>query len=244
MKKIIALCKRNFIETLRDPLSLIFCLIFPIVMLVVMSVIIKNTADIPNNFIIQNYSVGICVFGFTFTSMMIAMSIASDKNTSFIKRLIISPTTNFQYYFSYVLTGMITAFIQSLLFFAVSLIFGMNISGKLLIAIGYLFFSALFYITLGILIGIICKNEKQTGPVSSIIVSLVGIIGGIFMPVSIFTGVLKSIVNILPFTHTVLISSDVFILGAKSIYPHVVYIISYTFFLWIIIFITLKIKKR
>ena len=87
MKALFSLTKRNLKETLRDPLSLIFCLVFPILMLILMQAIILNIQNAPENFKIENYASGICVFGYTFISMFVALQIASDKNTSFIKRI-------------------------------------------------------------------------------------------------------------------------------------------------------------
>ena len=52
--KTLILAKRNLKEILRDPLSIIFCLIFPVIMLVLMSIIFKNIEFIPANFKIEN----------------------------------------------------------------------------------------------------------------------------------------------------------------------------------------------
>ena len=79
MKKLISLTKRNLLEIVRDPLSAIFCIAFPVVMLVFMQVLISGFDYIPPNFEVQNYATGICVFGFTFTAMFISMSIAGDN---------------------------------------------------------------------------------------------------------------------------------------------------------------------
>lgn len=226
--KTLILAKRNLKEILRDPLSIIFCLIFPVIMLVLMSIIFKNIELIPANFKIENYASGICVFGFTFIGMFVSIQIASDKNTSFNKRLNIAPINKFGYYFSFVLSALPLALIQEILFFAIALIFGFPFNFNLFLSIIYLIPSALFYICLGILIGIICKNEKQTGPISSIFISIVGIFGGVFMPLSALSNNFAKILNILPFSHTVSIAADIQTLGAAAIYPHLLYILAYT----------------
>ena len=46
MKKLISLTKRNMKEMLRDPLSLVFCLAFPVVMLVLMQSIFLSFENI------------------------------------------------------------------------------------------------------------------------------------------------------------------------------------------------------
>ena len=68
MKKVIQLTIRNIKEMLRDPLSIVFCLIFPILMLVLMQSIFTNFEYIPDNFKIANYAPGIlslrCLLGY------------------------------------------------------------------------------------------------------------------------------------------------------------------------------------
>lgn len=236
MNKLISLTKRNMKEMLRDPLSLVFCLAFPVVMLVLMQSIFLSFENIPDNFLIENYASGICVFGYTFIGMFVALQIASDKNTSFIKRLNIAPINKLVYYLSFVFSALPLAILQSIIFFAIALIFGFPFNINLLLSIIYLIPSALLYISLGIMIGVICNNEKQTGPISSIFISLTGIMGGVFMPLSALKGGIKVVVNILPFSHSTLIASQLHTLGAKAIYPHILYLI-----LYIVIFLTIAV---
>ncbi len=226
--KIFTLAKRNLKEMLRDPLSTVFCLIFPLVMLVLMSVIFSSMEYVPENFKITSYASGICVFGFTFTSLMVALQITSDKNTSFIKRINISPIKKSTYLFSFFFSALPVTIAQILIFYVVALCFGFPFDGNFFLSILYLLPSACLYIVIGILIGSICKNEKQTGPISSIFVSLAGILGGVFMPISTFSGAFKTFVDILPFSHSVLIASEVHTAGVSAIYPHILWILGYT----------------
>ena len=244
MKKLFALVKRNLIEMLREPLTLIFCVAFPVVMLVFMQIIFSNFEYIPDNFRIENYAMGICVFGYTFTSMFVAMSIASDKNSSFIKRIVISPIRKTTYLCSYLLSALPVALCQTLLFFIIALFFGLPFNGSFFLAIVYLLPSALFYISLGILLGVVCNNEKQTGPINSVVISLTGILGGIFMPLNSFSGGLAVFVNALPFSHTVQIASELYSAGASCIYPHIFYILGYSAAIWLIVVLIEKLKRK
>lgn len=229
---------------LRDPLSIIFCLIFPILMLIMIPCIFSNIEYTPGNFQIQNYANGICIFGYTFIAMFVALQISSDKNTSFIKRLNIAPTNKFVYYASFVCSALPLAIIQTIIFFAIALIFKFPFDTNLILSIIYLIPSALFYICLGILIGIICKNEKQTGPISSIFITLTGLLGGVFMPISTLSKGFATFVNLLPFSHTVSISADIQSIGASAIYPHILYILGYTALCIFISFLIEKIKSK
>ncbi len=244
MNKLMALTNRNLKEMLRDPLSIVFCLIFPVVMLILMQAIFLNMEQVPDNFRIESYASGICVFGYTFICMFVALQIAGDKNTSFIKRLNIAPMNKFSYYLSFVCSSLPLALCQTLLFFVIALIFKFPFNVNFILSIIYLIPSALLYICLGVLIGIICNNEKQTGPISSIFISVVGIFGGIFMPISALSEGFANFLNWLPFSHTVMIGADIQTLGAGAIYPHIIYILAYTLLLIVLAFMIQKLKDK
>lgn len=244
MKKTLALTQRNMKEMIRNPLSIVFCLIFPVLMLVLMQVIFMNLEYIPDNFKIENYASGICVFGYAFIGMFVSLQIASDKNSSFMKRLNIAPIRKFNYYFSYILSALPLAISQTIIFFAIALIFKFPLNANILLSIIYLIPSAILYISLGIMIGIICKNEKQTGPISSIFISLISVLGGVFMPLNMLKSGFATFVNLLPFSHSVAISSEIQTIGASAIYPHILYLIGYIALFLIVSLIIEKIRDK
>ena len=172
------------------------------------------------------------------------MQISSDKNTSFIKRINISPISEFGYYCSFFFSALPMVLIQTVLFFLTALIFGFPFDINFLLSIIYLLPSAFFYICVGMLIGCICKNEKQTGPISSIFISMTGIFGGIFMPISLFNGGFGKFVNLLPFGHSVLIGSELQSIGATCIYPHIVYLLFYIAIFLLIIMVIEKVRNN
>lgn len=229
MKVCFILANRNIKEMVRSPLSLIFCLGFPIIMLLLMQLIFSNIkGDIPSNFVITNYANGICVFGYAFTSLFVAIQISSDKNTSFIKRINIAPITKFGYYFSFFISSAPIILIQTILFFLIALIFKFPFNYKFILNIIYLLPSAFFYISFGVLIGSICKNEKQSSPMISVFITLVGIFGGVFMPLDNLSSGFNTFINLLPFSHSVYIGSKLYTIGPKCIYPHIIYLLIYT----------------
>jgi ABC-2 type transport system permease protein len=242
MSKLFALTKRNLKEIIRDPLSLVFCLIFPVVMLVLLQLVLGQVEFMPENFKIENYAVGICVFGYTFSMLFVAMLISSDKNTEFINKIKIAPVSKWAYLFSYVLAMLPIMFVQTAVFFAISLVFGLPFSANLLIAFVYLLPSAVLYISFGILFGTLAKNEKQAGPICAIVISLASVLGGVFMPISNL-GNFSKVVNLLPFSHSVEIASGLFQNNFACIYPHILWVIGYIVALWLIIFFLQKKKN-
>ena len=244
MRTLSALVKRNLKETLRDSLSLIFCILFPVVMLVFMQVMFGSMEYTPSNFRLENYAPGICVFGYTFTSLLTAISIASDKNTSMIRRIEIAPSSRITYLLSFLVAGIPVALIQTIIFFAIAIILGLPFEMNTVFALINLIPSFVFYISLGILIGMIGSNEKQVGPISSIFISLSCMLGGVFMPVEIFTGGFRTFVDLLPFVHTVQISGLVYTNGAFDALSHVFPLLAYIVGIWCTILLIHRLCDR
>lgn len=242
MKGLFALTRRNLKEMIRDPLSAVFCLAFPLVMLALMQIIFLNMEFTPDNFMIDNYAAGICVFGHTFTALFVALQISADKNTSFVKRINVSPVGKHVYILSFLCSALPVALAQTALFFFVALIFGYKFDVNFLLGIIYLIPSAVMYICFGILFGILSKNEKQTGPLSSIFISLTGIFGGVFMPINAFSGGFATFINCLPFSHSVQIAQELHTVGAGCIYPHILWVLGYAAVALAAVFIIEKIK--
>ena len=89
MHKIKAFAVRNGMEILRDPLSYIFCVGFPLVMLVVMTLVDRS---IPAEagmtiFRIDNLAGGIAVFGQMFVMLFTAITVAKDRSGAFLMPL-------------------------------------------------------------------------------------------------------------------------------------------------------------
>ncbi|MBR2221305.1 MAG: ABC transporter permease [Clostridia bacterium] len=242
MSKLKILTKRNIKEILRDPLSLVFCLGFPVIMLVLMQLVLGGLENVPANFQITSYATGICVFGYTFSMMFAAMLIAADKNSEFINRLYMAPIKKSTYLCSYFLAVLPIMIAQTIIFFALALCFGLALSANILMAILYLLPSMVLYITLGLFLGTLCKTEKQAGPISSIIISLVGMLGGVFMPVAQM-GTISTIANILPFVHTAQIGTEALVGNFGGIFPHILWILGFALVFWIITITIFKKKK-
>lgn len=242
MNKTFILAKRNLKEIIRDPLSLVFNMAFPILMLFVLGIITNSLEYVPEQFLINNYSVGICVFGYTFAMLFTAMLIAEDKNGEFINRLNMAPIKKSSYIAGYYIAIAPVMAVQTALFLSCSCILGLEFSYKLAVAFVYLIPSASLYVVLGVLIGTIVKNGKQAGPVCSIIISGTSMLGGVFMPVE-GMGTFSTIVNLLPFTHSVKIATGVFGGDFGCIYPHVLWVIGYAVVLFAITVLIYKRKK-
>ena len=205
MHKIKAFAVRNGKEILRDPLSYIFCIGFPLVMLVIMTLVDRS---IPPEvgmtiFRIDRLSGGVMIFGLTFVMLFTAMTVAKDRSGAFLMRMYASPMTAGDFTAGYLLPMLAIALVQAVLIGAASLLIalitGFDLSvGGLLLAIPTLLPSAVFFCALGLLLGTLF-NEKSAPGLCSIIISLGSFLGSVWFDAEATGGVLLKISQWLPF---------------------------------------------
>lgn len=208
MKGII-FCKRTVKEILRDPLSYIFCLAFPIVMLVIMSVVNESIPKQANMtvFQIQNLAPGIAYFGLTFIMLFICIQVSKDRSTALIMRLHASPMKSKDFILGYTLSVIILAVLQLLITFAASFVTAAVVGTKLpvtgvLLSLICLLPSAIMFISVGMIFGTLI-GEKAAPGICSIIITVVGMVGGVWMDVDNMKGVILSVSRVFPFYHGV-----------------------------------------
>ena len=200
--------KRNFIEILRDPISYIFGLGFPIVMLIVMTVInqaIPPEAG-PQVFQLKYLSCGIAVFGHTFIMLSACILVSKDKSGAFLTRLYTSPMRALDFIIGYALPLLAVALLQTVVTFLGSFVIAgivneqLSVTGMML-AFPVLIPSAVLFVFLGIAFGFLL-NDKSAPPVSSIIISMSGLLGGIWFEPSLVSSLYK-VCKALPFLNAV-----------------------------------------
>ena len=92
---------RNAKEILRDPLTILFGLGFPLILLLLLSAI---QANIPVSlFEIQSLAPGITVFGLSFITLFSATVLAKDRSSSLLQRLYTTPLTPVDFILGYTL---------------------------------------------------------------------------------------------------------------------------------------------
>ncbi len=205
MNKTLAFSKRNLLEMARDPLSWIFCVAFPIVMLIIMTIV--NEA-IPKEsgmtiFRIDNLAGGIAVFGQMFVMLFTAIGVAKDRESSFLIRLYSSPMKSADFLAGYLLPMLATAVIQLVMSFTVALVIAL-ITGYEINALGLLLCvvmaipSALMFSSLGLLFGTLL-NEKSAPGICSILISVGSMLGGIWFDLEGVGGIIQKIAKCMPF---------------------------------------------
>lgn len=233
MNKISAFSLRNFKEIIRDPLSYIFCLGFPLVMLIIMTVI---NDSIPAQagmtiFRIDNLAGGIAVFGLTFVMLFTCLNVAKDRSGAFLVRLYATPMRSGDFILGYILPTALLAVLQIVITlaasFVVSLIVGieLNVLG-LLLALLTLLPTVVMLIACGLLFGTVF-SEKAAPGLCSIVISLASFLGGVWFDADGLGGVMLKICEALPFYHAVKAARMACALDFNGYFPHLLITLAY-----------------
>jgi len=236
------LAYRNFKEILRDPLSLILGVLLPVFFILLFSAISRNAPiDV---FKPENIVPGITIFGFTFITMFLGLLIAKDKSSSLLTRLFISPLRPKDYIIGYFVPMLPFSFIIAVVCMSMGLITGIPVSLGLLFTLISFIPYVLFSIFIGIFLGIIC-NETQIMAVGNIYIIASAILGGAWMDTNILGKNMKSITEILPFSHAIEASRIVLSERHDKIGVHVLIVSVYMllFFFLSVYFFNRKMKS-
>ncbi len=196
---------RNTKEIIRDLFTLVFGILFPLVLLVLLSAI---NAGIPEQahmtlFEISNLVPGISVFGLSFISLFTATLVSKDRCTSFILRLFTSPLKSSQYIAGYTLPLIIVALVQSIVCYVSALAFGLKASVNILLAVAVNIPTAVLFIAIGLLCGALFNDKAVGGICGALLTNLSAWLSGTWFDLSLVGGAFEKIAEMLPFIHAV-----------------------------------------
>lgn len=199
--KTAAFSLRNTKEILRDPLNLAFGIGFPVVLLLLLTLIQSNVpVDV---FAIGQLAPGIAVFGLSFVSLFSGILIAKDRSASFMLRLFVSPMTAPQFLLGYVIPLFPMAVLQVAVCFAVSVLLGLHAAVNILLCVVVLMPAALLFIGIGLLCGCVFTDKQVGGVCGALLTNLSAWLSGAWFSLDLVGGAFKAIANALPFVHAV-----------------------------------------
>ena len=224
--RMLTFAKRNALEILRDPLNLFFGLGFPVVLILLLSII---QANIPVSlFEIDHLTPGVTVFGLSFMTMFSSVIIAKDRGSALLQRLYTTPLTPLDFILGYTLPMLPISLAQSVVCYLVALPLGLTPSVNVLYALAMILPVALLYIAMGLLFGSIL-TDKQAGAVcGSILTNLSAWLSGIWFDLELVGGVFKKIAYALPFVHAVEMERAIIAGNFAGIFPHLWWVLGYT----------------
>lgn len=210
MKRTLIFSHRVVLELLRDPLSWVFSVGFPVVMLLVMTLLNRSIPPEAGMdlFTLPLLVPAVWVFGMTFLMLFTAQLLAKDRSEAFLIRLYLSPMKTPDFLLGYLLPvsglGILQGVLTFLIGFVLSLITGESsgtFSGMLL-TFAVSLPSLILFIALGLLFGTLFTERAAPG-ISSAVISAAGLLGGIWMDVDQMGGIWLEICRALPFYHAV-----------------------------------------
>lgn len=219
--------KRNIKEIMRDWLSLIFGILFPIVLILLLTLIQTSIPTGENPFTINKLAPGMVIFGLSFISLFSGLLISKDRNSSFMTRLMSSPMKSSDFIFGYTLPLIPMALMQTSVCFICALFLGLEANISIIYAIFASIPSAILFIGIGILCGSLF-NEKQVGGVcGALLTNLSAWLSGIWFDVSLVGGWFESIANALPFIHAVNVEKMIIAHNYTNLLPELLWVIGY-----------------
>lgn len=224
--RMLTFARRNAKEILRDPLTLFFGLGFPLVLLVLMSVI---QANIPVSlFELPHLTPGVTVFGLSFMTLFSATVIAKDRGSAFLSRLYTTPLTPTDYLLGYTLPMLPIAAAQCAVCYLGAILLGLDVTVHLLSAILMIVPVSLLYLALGLLCGSIL-NEKQVGGIcGALLTNLSAWLSGVWFDLSLVGGTFRKIADALPFVHAVELERAVLAGNYDAIAPHLLWVLGWS----------------
>ena len=223
--KTIAFASRNTKELLRDKLNLAFGLGFPVIILLLLSLIQSNVPV--ELFAIEKLAPGAAVFGLSFISLFSGMLIAKDRTSSLMLRLFTSPMKSSNFIIGYTLPLLPLAVLQILVCFAVALVLGLGLTFDILLTILVTIPAAILFIGIGLLCGSLFNDKQVGGVCGALLTNLSAWLSGTWFDVEMVGGAFKTIANLLPFVHAVNAGRYALAGEYSKIMPDLIWVIVY-----------------
>lgn len=223
--RMLTFAKRNALEILRDPLNLFFGLGFPLVLILLLSII---QANIPVSlFEIDHLTPGVTVFGLSFMTLFSATLITKDRGSSFLQRLYTTPLTPVDFILGYTLPILPIAVAQSVVCYAVAVCLGLDVTVNILFAILMIIPVSVLFIALGLLFGSILTDKQVGGICGALLTNLSAWLSGTWFDLDLVGGAFRKVAYALPFVHAVEMERAVLAGNFAGLFPHLWWVLGY-----------------
>ena len=224
--RLLTFANRNTKEILRDPLTLLFGLGFPLTLILLLSAI---QANIPVKlFEIQHLTPGITVFGLVFMTLFSATIIAKDRGSSLLQRLYTTPLTSRDFILGYTLPIIPISIGQCVICYIAAIFLGLNITVNILYAVVFIIPISILYIALGLLCGSLLNDKQVGGICGALLTNLSAWLSGVWFDLDLVGGAFKKIAYALPFVHAVEMERAVLAGDFLGVFPHLWWVLAYT----------------
>ena len=190
---------RNFKEIVRDPMSILMCLGFPVLLIIALALMKESIGGMADVFEVQNFAPSMTILGMAFLSTLMS----TDRNSSFLTRLFASPMKGIDYILGYSIPIIPLAILQAVCCFGVALFFGLELNINILIAILTLIPVAILFISFGLFIGSVLSTNNAVNGFGTILVNATVFLSGAVLSLDMIGGTFKTVCDLLPFSHAV-----------------------------------------
>lgn len=227
MRRVWPFAKRNALEILRDPLTIVFGAGLPMVLLFLLSAIQRN---IPAAlFEIESLAPGVCMFSLSFVTLFSAMLISKDRSGMLLNRLYTTPLTAKDFIIGYMLPLIPLGFLQTIVCALASVILGLKVNGGFFLMIACALPGILLYVSLGLLFGSILTDKQVGGICGALLTNVSAWLSGIWFDVELVGGAFVKIANVLPFIHAVEMERNALAGDVSGIMSHIWVVLVYAF---------------
>lgn len=216
---------RNTKELIRDPLTLLFGLGFPLVLLLLLSAIQANV-PVPL-FEIRHLTPGITIFGVSFMTLFSATVISKDRGSSLLQRLYTTPLTSLDFILGYTLPLIPLSMAQCAVCYLAALALGLEPTVNILYATVCIVPISVLYIALGLLCGSVLSDKQVGGVCGALLTNLSAWLSGVWFDLELVGGAFQKIANVLPFIHAVELERAVLAGDFGGIFPHLWWVLGY-----------------
>lgn len=181
MYKFWQIFKRDFLNLLYNPMWIFYCTAFPFLVIAILGFL--GSGSYENSVTSYNYyAISIMIYMILLTSTLSANCFMEERIKMGNMRIIYSPIPKYYIYVSKIAATFVLSFIcHVLVIILLQLVLNINFGGgNLIFIILILAVLELFSSILGVLFCCIFKSENTTNQILSIIVNILGVLGGLF----------------------------------------------------------------
>lgn len=204
-RETIAVAQRILIELFRRHRSLIFWAIFPISILFLNAYILAERGNLSlanaMEYAAPSSLVGAALF-FSCVGGSVS-TVVAEREQKTIKRLFISPLTGISYFLGIFFAHSFIGIGQTILVYTLATFFGAKFSGSIVLGLVIILLTIIGYVGVGFILG--TQLAKRTEDVNELIATFgvpLLILGGAFLPSSLFPDNLLKIANFNPIFHS------------------------------------------
>lgn len=203
---LLTIAARDVMRFLRDPMSLFFSLVLPIILITGLSGTLQSNLGQAVQYNLVSFSVvGMLAMTLFQTTMMGLVSLIEDRESDFSQELFIAPISRYAIVFGKILGESLVALVQGIaLIIMGALFFGLNLSlSSVLILIPVSLIISLFGGSFGVLVISLFSSQRTANRVIPFLIFPQFFLAGVFMPIRVLPWYLDIISKITPMRYAV-----------------------------------------